>query len=666
MIRDAHSCLFLYDLGKFYELYHMDADVGVNVLDFTYMKGHIAHAGFPEISYGVMAERLVRAGYKVARVEQTETPEMLKERKKNKKRSGSAPQVINREVCSILTRGTRTFCYLDDTKDLSTATASSSVGPLLAIREVLLPQEAGTQSEEEVQSVCEYGVTIVDAVRATVTIGQFADDVLRSRMNTLLSTFCPSEIIIEGGANGASPVLLSLLRAASSTSRHGASLEKIQATETFPKSTAVDSDIRRRMERKSPTVHPWDVTETLEELHRRAYYPRASRQQLDQFSTSRWPPVLQAAVEGKAELALSSFGAALFYLQRNLIADDILGMGIVKAYVPPASSGTTKASSVPAMTNVITQQDLEEDGIEVTTERSSASTLEFESMDSILQEKDINHMALDGTTLQNLEVLSNSQTHIVSGSLWEKLNHTKTPHGCRLLRAWLLRPLFRKEDILRRTDAVEELISGGAAVAMGEARNLLAKCGDIERLLSRVHSMGGTSSDENQSRYHPNDRAVLYEGATHTKRKVGDFSKVLNGLKYTTMIPELFAGIEIRSGLVQKLVRSIDDGGCFPDMVNELDWFFQNFDCDHAALGLFEPTRGVDEAYDEACDAIERIERELGDYKDEMCSKELHPSHVAKSKFNYINTKVDSKDKYLIELPASVRVPDDFIVKGKR
>jgi DNA mismatch repair ATPase MutS len=44
--------------GKFYEMYNMDADVGVKVLGLTYMKGHEAHAGFPEISYGPMADKL--------------------------------------------------------------------------------------------------------------------------------------------------------------------------------------------------------------------------------------------------------------------------------------------------------------------------------------------------------------------------------------------------------------------------------------------------------------------------------------------------------------------------------------------------------------------------------------------------------------------------------
>jgi len=84
-----------------------------------------------------------------------------------------------------------------------------------------------------------------------------------------------------------------------------------------------------------------------------------------------------------------------------------------------------------------------------------------------------------------------------------------------------------------------------------------------------------------------------------------------------------------------------------------------------AAKGLFEPARGVDELYDDACDTIARIQADLDDYKQEM-SNQLTPRHVVKSSWKYINTKPDSKDKYLIELPASIAVPDDFLVKGKR
>lgn len=37
-------------VGKFYELFHMDADVGMGELDLIYMKGTKAHSGFPEVS----------------------------------------------------------------------------------------------------------------------------------------------------------------------------------------------------------------------------------------------------------------------------------------------------------------------------------------------------------------------------------------------------------------------------------------------------------------------------------------------------------------------------------------------------------------------------------------------------------------------------------------
>jgi DNA mismatch repair protein MSH6 len=73
----------------------------------------------------------------------------------------------------------------------------------------------------------------------------------------------------------------------------------------------------------------------------------------------------------------------------------------------------------------------------------------------------------------------------------------------------------------------------------------------------------------------------------------------------------------------------------------------------------------MDEAYDDACDTIERIQADLEEYRKEMC-QQLSPKHLATSSWKYVNTKPDSKDKYMIELPASVQVPDSFLVKGKR
>ena len=49
-------------MGKFYELFHMDADIGMSELDLIYMKGSKAHSGFPEVSYGKYASQLVSKG----------------------------------------------------------------------------------------------------------------------------------------------------------------------------------------------------------------------------------------------------------------------------------------------------------------------------------------------------------------------------------------------------------------------------------------------------------------------------------------------------------------------------------------------------------------------------------------------------------------------------
>ena len=178
--------------------------------------------------------------------------------------------------------------------------------------------------------------------------------------------------------------------------------------------------------------------------------------------------------------------------------------------------------------------------------------------------------------------------------------------------------------------------------------------------------MGGNGTTD-EGGHHPNMRAVLYETVTHTKRKVADFSKLLNGLQAVSRIPEIFEGVSIESGLLKRIVRTKENGGLFPSNFNQhLDWFFENFDCDKAAKGFFEPTPGMDADFDTACEIIDRIKEDLENYKNKMCNGVLKPSHVAKREWKYANVKVDSKDKYLIELPISVQVPGDFIVKGKR
>ena len=105
----------------------MDADVCVAELGLIYMKGAEAHAGFPEISYGMMSDKLVSLGYRVARVEQTETPQQLKERNASAAKGVKKDGAVRRDLCGIKSRGTRTGGVLDVYAGKQADTAAAAV-----------------------------------------------------------------------------------------------------------------------------------------------------------------------------------------------------------------------------------------------------------------------------------------------------------------------------------------------------------------------------------------------------------------------------------------------------------------------------------------------------------------------------------------------------------
>ncbi|KAJ6879899.1 hypothetical protein NC652_033281 [Populus alba x Populus x berolinensis] len=103
--------VLFFKMDKFYELFEMDAHVGAKELDLQYMKGEQPHCGFPEKNFSLNVEKLARKfglcleelGYRVLVVEQTETPEQLELRRKEK---GSKDKVVKREICAVITKET--------------------------------------------------------------------------------------------------------------------------------------------------------------------------------------------------------------------------------------------------------------------------------------------------------------------------------------------------------------------------------------------------------------------------------------------------------------------------------------------------------------------------------------------------------------------------------
>ena len=94
------------------------------------------------------------------------------------------------------------------------------------------------------------------------------------------------------------------------------------------------------------------------------------------------------------------------------------------------------------------------------------------------------HMVLDPATRRSLEIVRTMRDGSVKGSLLWVLDKTETAMGGRLLRRWLDQPLVDRAAIVRRLDAVDDLVRHGDV--RRELRLLLRGVADIERLLGRV------------------------------------------------------------------------------------------------------------------------------------------------------------------------------------
>ncbi|KAI0394829.1 muts domain V-domain-containing protein [Xylariaceae sp. FL0594] len=98
------------------------------------------------------------------------------------------------------------------------------------------------------------------------------------------------------------------------------------------------------------------------------------------------------------------------------------------------------------------------------------------------------HMLVNGTTLESLEVYRNSTDHTEKGSLFWALDKTLTRFGQRLLRKWVGRPLLDKDRLEERVAAVEELLNNASTTKVDQLERLLKNTKtDLERSLIRIY-----------------------------------------------------------------------------------------------------------------------------------------------------------------------------------
>jgi DNA mismatch repair protein MSH6 len=673
-IHNMDTVLF-FKVGKFYELFHMDADIGMQELDLIYMKGAKAHSGFPEISYGKFSSLLVAKGYKVARIEQTETPEMLNERNKNKGKNGGKEKVVSREICSIMSKGTRTFGTLDDVGMLSeivNINKGNSSSVLLCIIEMDMREKDNFINESTTSSIsvdqnkeCKqasvfYAMTCVDTMLGKVSFGYFTDDGQRTYLRTFLSLCAPTEILIE--RNGISLETKGVIKLLD----HQASIEEF-TNQDGVHSTSIG--LKELLIGKGYFCSN-DSNDKARDAIDNCNVQKSSSLS-NKESITEIPNMILSLLNGKLisheclnNALVKSFGGIIWKLNRSLIDYEVLSNAIYSNFYCKGVNGT--------LTLPFQVDD------NVSNSYSSDSVL-HNMKDPLMQNQ---YLSLDSVTLKNLEVFQNNADGSDKGSLWGFLNRCSTQFGARLLKEWLKRPLMDVTEIRQRREAIEELIND-LSPEVDASKKIMKSMPDMERLLLRIY----TNSLKKKGDDHPDCRAILYEADHYNARKIKEFADLLRGLEMTTEIFDLFINLEIKSEILHSVFASNGNGndvdvlidGAAPyekgdqpnrqrshsliqcsDIKGLLLHYRNIFDEKQAKRdGFVKPKKGVNEQYDEAKQVVMGIEEELEAYLKQQ------KQDTGISDIKYFST---NKDRYQLEIPIreSSLVPQSWASKSQK
>ncbi len=230
-------------------------------------------------------------------------------------------------------------------------------------------------------------------------------------------------------------------------------------------------------------------------------------------------------------------------------------------------------------------------------------------------------MALDPQTKRNLELVASMQHGGQEGTLVQILDATLTPMGGRLLRKWLVRPLRTVDNIEKRLEAVDALVT---SPRMREhLRTELGEVGDLERLAAKVATNRAMPRDmvhlKLTLKQIPKLKSLLHDEACDTLRKLGD-------------------NLTLCTDVVERIERALVDEP--PALVGQ--------------GGLFR------EGYHDALDELRHIATSAKDWVARMQQKESERTGITSLKvgFNkvfgyYLEVTNAHKDK----------VPDDFIRK---
>ncbi|MCQ2428205.1 MAG: DNA mismatch repair protein MutS [Clostridia bacterium] len=166
------------------------------------------------------------------------------------------------------------------------------------------------------------------------------------------------------------------------------------------------------------------------------------------------------------------------------------------------------------------------------------------------------YMQLDFSTRRNLELTETLRTKEKKGTLLWALDKTETAPGARMLRQWLEHPLLSLSKITRRQAAVGELVD--MPTLREDVRELLSRCLDLERLITRVVYGSANARDlraiSTTLSVLPEIKRLLADCTSAELAEIRDGSDALDDIVSL-----------IESGIVQDPPFSVREGGMIAD-----------------------------------------------------------------------------------------------------
>ncbi len=190
---------------------------------------------------------------------------------------------------------------------------------------------------------------------------------------------------------------------------------------------------------------------------------------------------------------------------------------------------------------------------------------EFPKFDKIETYEISKYVALDVSTIKNLELLETMREKNKYGSLLWAIDRTSTNMGARLLKSWICQPLKDIEEIKKRQDIVKTIVDN--AHKGHEIVKNLKNIYDIQRLATRLSS--GSAN--------PRDFLSLKMSLSVLPELVENVNSI--GLDIFRPIQDSIESLNDFCDLIERTIRDdapaqIKEGGIIKDNVSsELDYF---------------------------------------------------------------------------------------------